>query len=274
MSTSQLVPLLNSLAGSALTEADWKKIGITAAALSLESLLIKPGMRFLKELSSIAHYSGWQRALFLNAFSLKYEASHFVIHSPYDGQRLKMTTEELVSLINHLNPAYLILPPGTFTKIRSQLNSNIFVFLPFEDLVALNSIEQVGLYLHLKDSCDKIQQQRNHFSDLITYISIDDCSESTLGLLEVLSVQWIESDAPAKDALNGVVYVGTEHLPILSPRFQHQHEVISTHCLCEGCHQQLTYAYFHHLYQHTPGLCHRFLIQHNAYNCSIIIKNN
>ncbi len=39
--------------------------------------------------------------------------------------------------------------------------------------------------------------------------------------------------------------------------------VLDPNCSCPTCTQKLTRAYLHHLLQHTPLLCQRFLILHN-----------
>ena len=80
-----------------------------------------------------------------------------------------------------------------------------------------------------------------------------------------LSVDTSESDKPAKDALNGLVYDKHAIFSITAEDMAMSFEPLSKDCGCPPCALGLTRAYFHHLYVHTPLLCYRFLIQHNHY---------
>lgn len=75
-----------------------------------------------------------------------------------------------------------------------------------------------------------------------------------------------ESDKPANDACSGIVYSADGAIDLREKRYAMQFECIDEQCQCPTCRQRLTRAYLHHLLEHTPLLCHRFLIQHNVYH--------
>lgn len=273
--SSMFIPLVSSMSGSALTAADWKKINLNTLAVEFETLLVKPGVKVLQTISSLKDYFGGPQQIILNAFSLKGDAEKIVIRSPYDGQQLQFSFAALTTLINQLKPDGLILPRHAYTKIQNELATDIPVFLPFDDLITVQAPEKcLGLYFDSSLSCDEIAQKRTQFPHVACYTSTSDCSLSTLKILKSFNIQYIESDQPAQDAVHGIIYTLNQQQTLLSSQYENQHEIINSTCLCEGCQQQLTYAYFHHLYQQTPGLCHRFLTQHNAYCCSTIINDH
>ena len=76
---------------------------------------------------------------------------------------------------------------------------------------------------------------------------------------------WVESDLPMLDAYNGLVYTYTDVIDIKSEENLLQIKPIDNLCKCPTCVNGLTRAYLHHLYMHTPLLCQRLLMQHNAY---------
>ena len=73
------------------------------------------------------------------------------------------------------------------------------------------------------------------------------------------------SDEPAKAAMQGIVYTKEGDIDLTDPKFQMQFTNIDDSCSCPTCNQKLSKAYLHHLLIHTPLLCQRFLIQHNAF---------
>lgn len=78
-------------------------------------------------------------------------------------------------------------------------------------------------------------------------------------------VEYIESDKPALDGYNGIVYEASGTFCIQDEAQRLQFEIIDTSCACPTCSQGFTRAYLHHLFQHTPLLCQRLLIQHNSF---------
>lgn len=77
-------------------------------------------------------------------------------------------------------------------------------------------------------------------------------------------IDYLESNQPAFDGYNGIVYERTSVFSIQDEAQRLQFDVIDSSCICPTCRQGLTRAYLHHLYQHTTLLCQRLLIQHNV----------
>ena len=84
-------------------------------------------------------------------------------------------------------------------------------------------------------------------------------------ILSVTDDNAIASNAPAEDACQGIVYGSEGDIHLRNKIYSTQFEPIDSQCHCPSCEQSLTRAYLHHLLEHTPLLCHRFLIQHNLY---------
>jgi queuine/archaeosine tRNA-ribosyltransferase len=73
------------------------------------------------------------------------------------------------------------------------------------------------------------------------------------------------SDAPADNALHGWIYSATGMSAVMDKMNALRFTSLDEGCLCPTCKAGFTWAYLHHLYQHTPGLCQRLLIQHNVH---------
>ncbi|MDF1827538.1 MAG: hypothetical protein P1U39_04605 [Legionellaceae bacterium] len=105
------VPSLTDEAGSVLTVADWLSVDVTLAACELEALLLKPGLAVLQQLDNLKAYWDWPGELVLNALLIANHAKEqCVIRSKYDGQILRFTYDEILVLIQHLNPEHVALP--------------------------------------------------------------------------------------------------------------------------------------------------------------------
>jgi queuine tRNA-ribosyltransferase len=102
-------PVVTSLAGACLTMENWQQVGVTQVAFSLEALIAKPGIAVLESFRDLKHYSGWQGRIILDA-CIKLRASNgdVVIHSPYDGSKIQLSTLAIDALIQHLNPHEVI----------------------------------------------------------------------------------------------------------------------------------------------------------------------
>lgn len=74
------------------------------------------------------------------------------------------------------------------------------------------------------------------------------------------------SQKPMIDAMSGLIYSKERIYSILSETMTQSFEVLSAECECPTCSQGLTRAYLHHLYQQTPLLAYRYLIQHNVFS--------
>ncbi len=105
--------------------------------------------------------------------------------------------------------------------------------------------------------------RKHHFSEddihaLIKHLKPDVLSDKVFYI----------NNQPAKDALKGNIYNQDQAAcvyAIQDSQYALDFSLLSDDCKCTACRAQLTRAYFHHLYQHTPLLCHRFLIMHNLW---------
>lgn len=105
------VPSLTDEAGSVLTVADWISIDVIRASCELSELLLKPGLAVLQKLDNLKAYWDWPSELILHALSIASNAKdQCVIRSKYDGQILRFTYDEILILIQHLNPDHVVLP--------------------------------------------------------------------------------------------------------------------------------------------------------------------
>lgn len=263
------IPVLTTLAGSALTREDWSAIGIKAAAVYLDTLLMKPGIALLKQIESLALYMGWNQPLVLNASLLKLgNNGNYTLRSPYDGHLEHFSLDDILTLINHLKPDMLILPRGVFADAKRVLLQSIRVFISYEDVLLLANTENLfGMFMEYNEQTDLdvLLKQRESFPHLACYITAHECSLSFINTLQKADIQWLESDRPAQDAVDGFVYNSkAEVVSIQAEERAILFQPLDAQCACVGCSSKLTSAYFHHLYAQTPGLCQRFLIQHNV----------
>jgi|TARA_R110002126_G_scaffold1177_4_gene7034 queuine tRNA-ribosyltransferase len=106
-----LVPSLTDEAGKVLTVSDWLSIGVTLASCDLSDLLLKPGLAVLQQLDNLAAYWDWPGELVLNALFIPNNAQgQCVIRSKYDGRILRFSYDEILLLIQQLNPEHVALP--------------------------------------------------------------------------------------------------------------------------------------------------------------------
>ncbi|MCH9717512.1 MAG: hypothetical protein K0U24_00200 [Gammaproteobacteria bacterium] len=74
------------------------------------------------------------------------------------------------------------------------------------------------------------------------------------------------NNQPSEDALNGIIYTHNNiRFNIQKDTCTNDFWVLGSSCKCPACAAELTRAYFHHLYVHTPLLCQRWLIMHNQW---------
>ncbi len=199
------IPSLTHLSGQVLTTADWASAQVDIAAAELASLLIRPGIKHLKQLTSLKAYWQWPGKMLLNLTSLTVnKQGEFQVRSPFDGQILCFEKSTLLKLVESLKPDYI-----TFS------------------------------------------------SDLIP-------TEETL--LQKQAHDLYENNIPSEDALNGIIYTSKKSSFNLQDKtYTKDFSVLDSKCGCPACKEKLTRAYFQHLYQHTPLLCHRWLIMHNQW---------
>lgn len=99
------IPMIDTPAGQCLTAQNWRDAGITGVSVSLEKLLIKPGLPFLLRLTNLKQYLGWSETLVLNAtMPAPSKSGDFVLRSSFDGSRISISIEQVEQLIVQLNP--------------------------------------------------------------------------------------------------------------------------------------------------------------------------
>ncbi len=261
------VPQATSSAGLCLSMNDWSLAGIKALSFSLESLLIKPGVALLKSIRDIRQYLPWPGVFIFNAgqIHLNKEGNCTVI-SPFDGSKCTLSCSELIEIVLQLKPDLVILPKDSLKhapKLFANWDESIFPYFGEEDLQ--QEIKQPhGMYFNLEDP-----KGYEHWMTYLQKSVRQPCyvaGKINLELMKQLhtkDVQWIESNEPAEDAVQGRVYSSNGLLDLMEDRHEQIFETIDTHCLCSICSQPFTQAYLHHLLIHTPLLCQRYLIAHN-----------
>lgn len=265
-----LIPVLTTPAGSCLTHENWQEAGVQAASFYLSALLMKPGFDFLNTLPDLATYVGWQRTLVLNASSLSMAADgRYALRSQYDGARLSYSVQDILTLIATLKPNYVLLPKGLSEHCVS-LPERIFPFISTNDLEACSEIVRpFGVYISYDKAVSTstaLLQQIDTYRDLPCYV-LGDLSLSLMLELKNRGINFIESDIPAHAGYGGDVYGRNEEISLLTKESATCFELIDQHCECPVCQQKFTQAYLHHLFEHTPLLCQRYLIQHNVHYC-------
>lgn len=268
------VPVLTSEAGLTLTTANWQEAQVDVASFHLNDLLIKPGLNALHELADLAHYLNWPGTLVLNASTLvANREGNITIVSPYDGSKLRLTCQQLIALIDHLKPGMVLLPAEIMRHVPdiwSQWNPAIMPYLALEDIKSQTVTLPHGVYLRHDELSNQLKAVLD-LADLPVYLT--DVSSVAVRLELANKAVYLEADAPAVSAYNGVVTDG-QGLPLdlKDTAASRQFEVINPSCTCCTCEQKLTKAYLHHLYHHTPLLCQRFLIQHNVHSARYLLE--
>lgn len=111
MTTINFIPVATSPAGSCLTAKNWQETGTTILSCHLASLLIKPGLAYLKTLPNLGAYMGWEGDVLLNASMPKPSADgKYILRSPFDGALITLTIQDVIESIFYLKPRYVILP--------------------------------------------------------------------------------------------------------------------------------------------------------------------
>jgi len=261
------IPELSTQAGSCLTTENWEHVGIEMASYSLSALLMKPGIELLKIVPNLATYVGWHKSLVLNASMLLSDAQGtYSLRSSYDGSRHQFSAEELLALMIHLSPQFVILPKGLCRSSETDwtlLPETIMPFFPITECPHDVGTREYGIYVEYDGSAmHTVRQQLIEYPDRPKYI-LGDCSADDL---VGLGACYFESNKPANDAYQGLVYHRNGIIRLQNDAEALQFEVIDSTCECPTCEQKLTRAYLHHLYEHTPLLCQRFLIQHNVFH--------
>lgn len=263
-----IIPVLTTPSGSCLTTKNWQETGVTRVSYELSALLLKPGLDYLKTLSSMANYYPWGGEWVLNASTLKANSEGiFVLRSPFDGARVTCTREDIVTLIMQLEPQYAILPKGFHVVSENcyqEMSQNTQLFIPVSEVANYPYTLIQGLYYAggpLDEVLADIRDHKRDYPHALHYVLADIFS---MRRIADLGVNFIESDDLAKEACVGRVIASEGIIDLTHKDYAMQFEVVDAKCTCPTCAQQFTRAYLHHLLEHTPLLCQRMLIQHNV----------
>lgn len=264
------IPIMTSEAGLCLTAVNWQEVKTTSIVLYLDSLLLKPGYDLLKKIPDLSQYMGWSGATILNAAQLlANKEGIFTLTSPYDGSKLKLTCAQLIEIILHIKPNAVILPQKivqAFPQIWDNWNESITPIIAVDDLLKQELHRAHGVYFHWNNalSKDTFLEQLKKWSHLPRYVA-GHLSLEFMAHLKDEGIEFLESNEPAAAGMHGKVFSQKGIVDLTEDSTAMQFETIDSECTCPTCSQQLTKAYLHHLFLHTPLLCQRFLIQHNVY---------
>lgn len=263
------VPILTSLAGNTLTEDNWTSVLVDVVSFHLDALLMKPGMVLLEQLQSFASFSGWKGSWVLNASLAKArEQDSYEIRSIYDGRVSQYTPLDVLNLIKTLKPDGVVLPQGLWVSHQEAceaLQDVSTIYVPAADLQQKENHQALGVYVDLATMANRglllselvYRDKRCYLAGMIDWTEMQKLS--SLG--DVI----LESDMPAQQAMLGQVYSQKGIVNLKESDMALSFEPIDVDCSCSACKGKFTRSYFHHLLEHTPLLCQRFLIQHNAH---------
>lgn len=264
----EIVPVLTTPAGRCLTVANWLDADVEITSFHLDALLLKPGLSLLNTLSELSSYTGWTKPFILNASRLpmEKEANGFTLHSSYDGRHYHFDFDDVLNVIKRLNPPMLILPES-ITEERLpgwlQRSETISLFFPITNLPGGSGDRDFGVYLDYNQHQDQIDSLK-----MLPHKPVYVTGEMPLKDMQALQkkdIAYVETNTPAADGYNGVVYHSGGTLNIMDEQYAYQFALIDEACVCPTCHQGFSRAYLHHLLAQTPLLCQRYLIQHNMH---------
>lgn len=267
MSHAIWAPVLTSDAGLCLTPNNWHEVNVQTVVYYLDALLFKPGLDVLHSISNFAHYTNCSGEVIINASTLvANKEGTIILRSPYNGSKLSLNYPQLIKLINHLKPSRVILPRGiikNYPQIWDEWNQEIVPYITNEDLVGDTPSMHYGVYLSISESSFDEHLQAN--AHLLRYVqgALSLASMKELSQKENLIM---ECEEPTEYGFLGLAYDGLNVINLKEDKHALSFEKINSSCQCPTCASNLTKAYLHHLYAHTPLLCQRFLIQHNAWS--------
>lgn len=256
---TQWVPVLTNPKQLCLTTQNWLEVGQKIACCYLDELLVKPGSSLLSNLPSLASYVNWQGTLVLNASQLKGNKSqNITIKSPYDGSTIQHELSDVWSLIVKLQPDVVLMPQRmvqALSPLLAEQKHDMKLFWHASEYARVDMADFYGVY----GSYDEVKDVNE-----VRY-AIQSENQSFNGLIDLNSVDYLESNEPVQKAIDGLLYTATEELDIKDKVHALDFEPIDKACHCPTCLAPFSKAYLHHLYEHTPLLCQRFLAEHNSY---------
>lgn len=270
-----LIPVLSSSAGLCLSAELWQATKLQRFSYELAALLMRPGLSVLQRYSSLLDFVACPGVLVLNASmpTALNDKGEYRLCSPYDGQRHSYTPETIFALIQQWKPSEVILAQGMVSKEPSlllALDVAIFPFIPVADADPLSDLQREhGWYLvydKTKQSFDDFIADLNRYTEKSCYVA-GHFDGPALHVLQAMGINYIESDRPAADAYQGIVYDAQGDFSIEDSCWEHCFTPLATDCTCITCEQKMTRAYFHHLFAQTPLLAQRYMILHNLSYC-------
>ncbi|OYV55751.1 MAG: hypothetical protein B7X00_00530 [Legionella sp. 21-45-4] len=268
---SEFIPCITSEAGFALTAADWSAMGVRTLAFDMNALLIKPGFELLGQISSLAHYVSWSDEIVLNACRLHVDAKgDCLIRSPFDGQINRFRRHDLITLMQHLQPKMLIIPTSFMAEMPESFPHEIQLFVKMEPNFTCSEHELGrihGFYYAIDTErldFHALAVLREKYKTKKIYVQ-GEFSLSMQQRLVAAGVNYIESGTPGTDAMQGSVYSRDTAYSVLDEDKRMCFTRVDSRCGCPTCSAGFTWAYLHHLFTQTPGLCQRLLIQHNIH---------
>lgn len=264
--TVKFIPNLSTKAGSCLTMANWRDVGVTIIAYDLLNLLVKPGMDVLYQYPNLTAYVGWDQRVVLNAANMMIDSQgRCSVRSSINGEKFIFEWNHLVALISHLSPDYFLLPKGlskvSLDELLTQLTTKTTVLVNVKD--AFEKEQYANLAIYHADT--KEEPSAECLSPNLDYLIGSKHAFSAYLESSYSSVRWIESNQPAQDALNGQIQTSSGWIDLTNKNEQMIFSVLDDRCACPTCQQGFTRAYLSHLYTQTPLLCQRLLIQHNVF---------
>lgn len=257
------LPLFSSSAGLALSFKNWQTLGIKSAAFELETLLKRPGPHSKLSLKA---YTGWQGEAIINGARLGFNKKGRALIRGQGGEALFLQPEELSHFLKQQAVDGILLPQTLKDKQPQLLTalSAARLFLSMDEFFALDSIPSVieGFYLSAKELLSgKLESFLPACLNYPCYLyDVDDLS--VVKNLPFKTI-YVESNQPASDACQGLVYENEGKFDIQAPSMVQDYRPLDSACACPACQESFTRAYFHHLFLQVPLLCQRFLIQHN-----------
>lgn len=268
------VPPIDTKAGACLTAANWQEVGVSALSCFLEPLLFKPGMSLLKQLKGLSPYMGWSQTFVIKGSVNSLKEGPYSLRSPYDGSILRLELPEYMQVINQLAPDYFVIPEAMgdlYPVLEALLSEDVFPLIAASARHEISWQRAFGVYFTpamFAASPMSPSEQRNTYKNddkNKPFAWIGEADSATLKELIRQGAIFAESERPLKDAYDGWLYTAKGTVNLTAPAMANQFSVIDASCACPTCEQEFTCAYLHHLLQHTPLLCHRYLIQHNVY---------
>jgi queuine tRNA-ribosyltransferase len=97
------IPIIYGLKSGCLTNRDWQVLGVTTGAVSLDALLMKPGIDTLKKIDNLNTWLGWHGKIYLlQEYSGTIKDFIYSLKSSYDGAKITVSLDELNKIILQL----------------------------------------------------------------------------------------------------------------------------------------------------------------------------